>query len=80
MGRARLKSGVTRINMCMNTDVYDAMKQLAALVDKPVSQLVREACRDYVLNEVQRVRKEREDIAHATSIMGDAESGVRSGS
>lgn len=52
---ARESRGVVKINIYVNANVFEALRRIAAVRGCSYSELIREACRQYVLSEGPKV-------------------------
>lgn len=62
----RAPAGNEKINLYFNRQVLDAMKRLALARGTTYSELVREACRDFVLREGPKVVADTKAIKEAS--------------
>lgn len=58
----RTSAGNTKINIYFNDQVLDALKKLALARGTTYSELIREACRSYVLKEAPKIIDETKTI------------------
>ncbi len=59
---ARESRGVVKINLFMGTDVLAVLRRMAAMRGCAYSELVREACHQYVLKEGPAMLKQHQAI------------------
>lgn len=54
-----------KVNIYMSPDMLQALKRLAAMQDVPYAELVRAACRDYIVQHRGRIEHERQAMEAA---------------
>lgn len=48
-----------KINVYMSPVMLEALKKLAVKQDRPYAQLIREACREYILTTARTMKEQR---------------------
>lgn len=51
-----------KVNIYMSPEMLSALKKLADLQDRPYAELVRTACKEYILANAKKIAAEREQL------------------
>lgn len=51
-----------RVNFYFDTDVFDGMKRLAALTNTTYSELIRQACREYIARHTAQAQADNANL------------------